>query len=129
MKYLLALTLLLLVACTQQVAVEQPAEHTPMMDDTVTFTLTGENFKFMMGGKTAPELRVKEGDTVRIEFTSTSGTHDWVVDEFGAATARVSNGGGSTFIEFVADKKGTFEYYCSVGEHRSRGMWGNLVVE
>jgi plastocyanin len=35
----------------------------------------------------------------------------------------------STFIEFVANKKGKFEYYCSVGEHRAMGMKGNLVVE
>jgi plastocyanin len=29
----------------------------------------------------------------------------------------------------VADKKGTFEYYCSVGQHRALGMKGKLVVE
>lgn len=95
---------------------------------TKTFVITGENFKFNMGGKEAPELRVKEGDTVRIEFTSTGGLHDWTIDEFGAATQRV-NTGGSTFVEFVADKKGTFEYYCSVGSHRQLGMRANLIVE
>jgi plastocyanin len=101
------------------------------MDDTKTFVLTGENFKFMMDGVEAPELRVNEGDTVRIEFTSTDGFHDWVVDEFGA-TPRVRSGegdGSSTFVEFVADEVGTFEYYCSVGQHRANGMVGNLIVE
>jgi len=43
--------------------------------------LTGENFKFMMDGKENPELRVKEGQKVRIEFSSTQGLHDWVMDE------------------------------------------------
>lgn len=95
---------------------------------TTTFTLTGENFKFLMDGKEAPELKVKVGDTVRIEFTSTSGFHDWVVDEFNAATEKVKDG-ESTSVEFVADKAGTFEYYCSVGSHRDMGMKGNLVVE
>jgi len=101
-----------------------------VMDDkeTKTFVLTGVNFKFSMNGAEAPELVVKEGDTVRIEFSSTSGLHDWTVDEFSANTQRV-NTGGSTFVEFVADKKGTFEYYCSVGSHRSFGMKGNLIVE
>lgn len=93
-----------------------------------TFVLTGVNFKFLMEGQEAPELRVKEGDKVRIEFTSTDGFHDWVVDGFNAATERVQTD-GSTFVEFVADKKGTFEYYCSVGEHRVNGMVGNLIVE
>jgi len=65
---------------------------------------------------------------VRIEFTSISGIHDWTVDEFFAATDRVSDG-EITAVEFVADKKGTFEYYCSVGRHRANGMKGSLVVE
>ena len=93
-----------------------------------TFVMTGENFKFVMNELNNPEIKVKQGDKVRIEFTSTDGFHDWVVDEFNAATQRV-NTGSSTFVEFVADKKGTFEYYCSVGKHREMGMKGNLVVE
>ena len=93
-----------------------------------TFTLTGENFKFVMGGVDNPDLKVKVGDTVRIEFTSKQGFHDWVVDEFNAATAQV-RAVNSTSVEFVADKAGTFEYYCSVGSHRQQGMKGNLIVE
>ena len=94
-----------------------------------TFALTGENFKFVMDGLDNPDIRVKKGDKVRIEFTSTKGFHDWVVDEFNAATERVRDTDGSTFVEFVADKTGTFEYYCSVGEHRANGMKGKLIVE
>lgn len=93
-----------------------------------TFALTGENFRFVMDGQEAPILRVKQGDTVRIEFSSTQGFHDWVVDEFNAATGKV-NEGQSTSAEFVADEKGSFEYYCSVGQHRVQGMKGILVVE
>jgi heme/copper-type cytochrome/quinol oxidase subunit 2 len=92
------------------------------------FVLTGENYKFTMNSEESPELRVKQGDKIRIEFTSTSGFHDWVVDEFNAATEKVSTG-SSTFVEFIADKKGTFEYYCSVGNHREQGMKGNFIVE
>ncbi|MDO8508608.1 MAG: cupredoxin domain-containing protein [Nanoarchaeota archaeon] len=93
-----------------------------------TFVLTGENFKFMMNGIESPEIKVKQGDKVRIEFTSTTGFHDWKVDEFNAATEKV-NAGESSFIEFTADKKGSFEYYCSIGQHRKNGMKGNLIVE
>jgi len=101
-----------------------------MMEDesVVSFPLTGENYKFLMDGKEAPELRVKEGTQVVIKFTSTEGLHDWIVDEFEAATEQVKTG-GSTSVTFVASKKGTFEYYCSVGQHRANGMKGNLVVE
>jgi plastocyanin len=94
-----------------------------------TFLLTGENFKFVMDGVDNPDIRVKQGDSVRIEFTSTQGFHDWVVDNFNAATEKVRDAEGSTFVEFIADKKGNFEYYCSVGQHRANGMKGNLIVE
>ena len=32
-------------------------------------------------------------------------------------------------LEFTADKAGSFEYYCSVGEHKAMGMVGTLKVE
>lgn len=92
------------------------------------FVLTGENFKFVLDGEDNPEIRVNEGDKVRIEFISTSGFHDWVLEEFGAATAKVGEN-GETYVEFIAGEKGTFEYYCSVGAHRDNGMKGVFVVE
>jgi plastocyanin len=88
-----------------------------------SFTVEGSNFKF-----NPSEIRVKEGDRVRIIFKNTGGFHDWVVDEFGAATKQ-GNAPAEETIEFVANKKGTFEYYCSVGSHRQMGMKGNLIVE
>ena len=93
------------------------------MEQVVEFNISGVNFAYSQ-----EEIRIKQGDKVRINFTSTDGFHDWVVDEFNAATSRVSSG-GSTSVEFVADRSGTFEYYCSVGSHRQQGMVGNLIVE
>jgi len=98
-----------------------------MEGDKVTFVLTGENFKFVRDGVDNPDLVVNEGDVVRIEFTSTSGFHDFVIDEMGEATERVDSGETSS-IEFVANKKGEFEYYCSVGSHREKGMKGKFIV-
>jgi plastocyanin len=88
------------------------------------FTVDGSNFAFSL-----KEIRVNEGDTVRITLTNGSTMpHDWRVDEFNAATAIVQPGQETT-MEFVADQAGTFEYYCSVGQHRQLGMVGNLIVE
>ena len=88
------------------------------------FAVEGVNFKF-----NPSELRVQQGDTVRITLTN-GGTmpHDWRVDEFAAATAIVQPGQEDT-VEFVADQAGTFEYYCSVGQHRQQGMVGKLIVK
>ena len=87
------------------------------------FAVTAKNFSF-----SETEIRVKKGDFVRINFKSADGFHDWVVDAFDAKTNRVATG-GSTSIDFVADKAGTFEFYCSVGNHRQMGMVGKLIVE
>lgn len=97
--------------------------------DVKTFVISGENFKFVMNGVDNPDIVINKGDKLRIEFISTQGFHDWVVDEFSAATSQVRNTDGMTSVEFTADKSGTFEYYCSVGEHRANGMKGNLIVE
>ena len=93
-----------------------------------TFVVTGENFKFVVNSVDNPDIIVNKGDRVRIEFTSTKGFHDWVVDEFDVATKQVKDSDGMTYVEFVADKSGVFEYYCSVGQHRANGMKGNLIV-
>ncbi len=88
-----------------------------------SFDITGKNFAFSQS-----EIRVKKGDNVRINFTSTDGFHDWSIEGFNASTKQV-NTGESASVEFVAGKAGTFEYYCSVGNHRQLGMKGNLLVE
>lgn len=91
--------------------------------DIKTFEVSGIPFSF-----TPATIRVNQGDTVRIIFTSEEGTHDWVIDEFNARTNILSAGQAET-ISFVADQAGTFEYYCSVNNHREMGMVGQLIVE
>lgn len=93
-----------------------------------TFVVTGDHLRFFVDGLENPDMKVNLGDRVRIEFVSTEGFHDWKIDEFNAATEKV-NPGTTTVVEFVADKQGTFEYYCSVGKHRANGMKGNFIVE
>jgi plastocyanin len=124
MRYLAILALLLVVGCTQPATM---TTETSTGTADVTFVITGEPFKFVMDGVENPTLNVKQGDRVRIDYTTTEGFHDWKVDEFNAATGQVGAGESSS-VEFVADKKGTYEYYCSVGSHRQMGMKGQLVV-
>jgi plastocyanin len=72
-------------------------------------------------------ITVKKGDTIRLTFTNGGGYHDWGLDEFNAQTNQIT-GGKSETIEFVADKAGEFEFYCSVGTHRQQGMFGAFIV-
>ena len=87
------------------------------------FTVNGSKFAF-----DPKEITVKKGDTVKINFVNKDGFHDLVIDEFNVATKQI-NGGAEETVTFVADKTGSFQYYCSVGTHRAMGMWGTLIVE
>ncbi|MBI5139738.1 cupredoxin domain-containing protein [Candidatus Nomurabacteria bacterium] len=103
-------------------------EETPVGDNkpvvaTKEFTVTGENFSF-----SPSVITVKKGDKVKITFKNSEGFHDFVIDEFGAATKQ-TKAPATEVLEFTADKVGSFEYYCSVGTHRAMGMKGTLKVE
>ena len=89
---------------------------------TQLFTVTGSNFAFAPSAMT-----VKKGDNVVITFKNGDGFHDFVIDELNVRTAQIQDGAQET-VTFVADKAGTFEYYCSVGQHRAMGMKGTLTV-
>jgi len=87
-----------------------------------SFTILGSNYAF------APkQLLAKKGDTVTITFQNQSGFHDLHIDAFNVATKQIAAGKSET-VTFVATKSGTFEYYCSVGNHRAMGMVGTLTV-
>lgn len=90
---------------------------------TKEFTITAANFSYDV-----KNIRVKQGDTVRITLKVAEGFHDFVLNDYNIRTNRLSVGKEET-IEFVAAKKGEFEYYCSVGNHRQMGMVGKLIVE
>jgi plastocyanin len=72
-------------------------------------------------------ITVKKGQTVNVVYKNNMGRHDWVLDEFNAKSKLLDAGEEDT-ITFVADKTGTFEYYCSVPGHRASGMKGSFIV-
>lgn len=102
---------------------ESPQTSMGNKENTKTFNISSKPFEFSV-----KEIRVKKGDAVKIVLVNEQGFHDWVIDEFSARTKQL-NAGETDSVEFVADKAGTFEYYCSVGNHRQMGMVGKLIVE
>lgn len=77
----------------------------------------------------APDtIRVKKGETVRIVMTSKDMMHDFNIDELDVKLP-ITKSGETNTIDFKATKTGTFEYYCSVGQHRVNGQVGKLIVE
>ncbi|MDP3741000.1 MAG: cupredoxin domain-containing protein [bacterium] len=100
-----------------------PNPTPPAAPQTRIFNITGTNYAFSQ-----KEIKVKQGEIVVINFESTNGFHDLTIANYGVGTKSVMPG-TKTSVEFTADKAGTFEFYCSVGNHRAQGMVGSLVVE
>ncbi|MHB8963130.1 MAG: cupredoxin domain-containing protein [Saccharofermentanales bacterium] len=125
-RMLSLLTILLaasiIVAGCQNISPE-PQITESVSEADVVVVLTAVNYSY-----SKDTMTVKKGQKVRIELTVTQGTHDWVVDEFNASTDKVG-ANQTTFVEFVPDRSGEFEFYCSVGNHRAMGMIGKLIVQ
>lgn len=106
-----------------EIIVEKEATDSALPSEVKEITVSGSPFKF--DPKT---ITLKKGQKVKILFKNTKGTHDFVIDEFDVRTPVIQSGEEAT-VEFVANKVGIFEYYCSVGNHRAMGMKGALTVE
>lgn len=107
-----------------------PATSSGVMSDTMNadnvreICIEGTEFSFSLAS-----LTLKKDQKVRLKFINTGKMlHDFVVDELSVKTKQITSG-SSDIIEFTPDKIGTFEFYCSVGEHRAKGMKGMLTVE
>jgi len=157
-KYLLLLgiiSVLLISACSQQTEPVQPAPQpkaviepanepsepiqagmpVPGQEDEVEeavvvsdseikeFDMTAKQWEF-----TPSTITVNEGDTVRLNIKSEDVTHGFAISEFDV-NERVLPG-KTTIVEFVADKKGEYTFFCSVQCGSGHGgMRGKLIVE
>lgn len=100
--------------------IEETAEEEELL--VREFTVDTANFSF-----SPSNITVNQGETVKITVKNTQGFHDFRLDKFNVATKLLNESEEQT-ITFVADEKGTFEYYCSVGNHRDMGMVGSFTV-
>jgi plastocyanin len=94
-----------------------------MHDSTMKeFSVDAQNYSF------SPKmLEVNVGDKVVIHVTNKGGMHDFVIKDLGVDVDTPS--GKTTDVTFTADKAGTFEFICSVGNHAAMGMKGTLTVK
>lgn len=107
-------------------AAENPTGAMENKDDTTsvkTITIDAGSFYYKPN-----VITVKKGTKVKIVMTSKDMMHDFNIDEL-KVKIPVTKAGNTATVEFTADKVGTFEYYCSVGQHRKNGQVGSLIVE
>ena len=106
---------------TQPTATPSPTPTTrPSIKE---FSMTAKRFTF-----TPSTITVNLGDTVKLHITSQDTLHGITIPDYGIAKNLPA--GSTVDIQFVADKKGTFTFQCSVfcGDGHS-GMRGQLIVQ
>lgn len=104
-------------------SVETNSTDSATMGSVQEFEVGGSNFKFVPN-----TLTVKKDQPVKITFKNTQGLHDFRIDGLNIGTKQIAVG-TSEAVTFTPDKVGTFEFYCSIGQHRQMGMKGTLVVQ
>ncbi|MDO8642443.1 MAG: cupredoxin domain-containing protein [Candidatus Woesearchaeota archaeon] len=101
---------------------EEPVSVSASTATVREITMTAKNWEF-----DPSTIEVNKGDRVVLTITSVDVKHGFSIDDFGVAITLEP--GKIVTTEFVADKAGTFDFYCSVycgSGHRD--MVGKLVV-
>ena len=77
---------------------------------------------------TPSSIQIKEGENVRLVVRNTGQfPHDLVIEGL-ALNTPLLNPGESAVLDFGVSLTGSYTFYCSVGDHRERGMEGILQV-
>lgn len=108
-------------AATQTQVTDEPTQ-TVTEEATQTISIEAGGFYFKPN-----VISVKQGEKVKIVVTFKDLMHDFNIDELDVHMP-ITKGGETNSVEFVADKAGTFEFYCSVGEHRKKGQVGTITI-
>lgn len=101
---------------------DKPLDESVWNGDVIEIDLTAKQWEF------EPQLiEVNLGDKVELHVESVDVSHGIVIPEYGISERL--NPGEDVHAEFIADKKGTFNFYCNVpcGAGHS-GMNGIIVV-
>ena len=123
---------------------DSKSEATPVKPDRA-FTLQAKNVKFV-----PDKLTIPAGSVVELKLENLDATeHDFQVDRLDAdvmsgGSMNAEHGGGHDgaqmvavhttanemgSVVFMANKKGTYSFYCTITGHKEAGMVGTLTVE
>ena len=88
-----------------------------------SFDLVAKQFEFIPN-----VIEVNQGDIVKVTLTSADVVHGFAINEYGVNERVVP--GQPTTVEFTADRKGTFTFYCSVSCGSGPGrVKGTFIVK
>lgn len=76
-------------------------------------------------------IEAKPGETITINLVNRHGEHDFVIDELNVDSG-ILDANESKIVTFTvpanAQPGDSYDYYCSVGDHRAMGMFGTLRI-
>ncbi|MBP9758485.1 S-layer homology domain-containing protein [Candidatus Dojkabacteria bacterium] len=93
---------------------------------TIDYTLTLDNYSFK------PQVIIaRPGQKLNIKLYSEYGFHNFVLEELGIHSENISTGESDQVeviipIDTVQNK--TYEFYCSIGDHKAKGMIGYIQI-
>lgn len=99
------------------------AQEAPKPGEVREIQLTAKKYEYSL-----KEIRVKQGERVRLLITATDRKHGFEIKELGIKVEVEKD--KATAVEFVADKPGEYQFKCSVRCGFGHGkMRGSLIVE
>ncbi len=103
---------------------ETPEEEEEYMES-VRYEIDMTNFAFQPN-----EISMNAGETIKVKIVNSEGFHDLVIDELNVKSKQLKEGEEEILEITVPEdtESGTYEFYCSVGNHREQGMVGTLRV-
>jgi heme/copper-type cytochrome/quinol oxidase subunit 2 len=92
--------------------------------------VAAKKYAYRIAGADRPEIHVHEGDVVHVTFSTDDIPHSFTIDEPYRISRRAVPGKPVTF-EFLADKAGTFPFYCNLvlDERCRKEVRGTLIVD
>lgn len=113
----------LVSGCINQEPNQVPDGQAAPTGEVRVFEMTAKQWEF-----TPSTITVNQGDAVELHITSIDVTHGFALPDF-EINERLEPG-EDVHVEFVADKQGTFTFFCSVPCGSGHGgMSGQLIVE
>lgn len=100
------------------------ASNMPTEEGVREVTVNGDEYEYMPA-----ELMLTKGEKIKLTFINNGKLpHNLIIDELDVSTDTIP-AGKSTTVEFTVSQTGSFTAYCSVGNHRSLGMEGKVIVK
>lgn len=91
---------------------------------TKEITVVGNEYSF-----SPSSIAVKGGEPVRIVFKNEGESiHNLVIQGLNKQTNTIGSGQVDV-LEFTAPVSGIYDFICSVGDHRAKGMTGKFIAE